>query len=411
MDSRDTALWTVWVEDRGTGHYFLNASRFSSGNWLSPESVTSDTADPYFVETAVDADLRPWVSWRNRWSRRQGDTWTTPALISTDTTGWENPGVAADPDSGVWAIWARGDARTDSISIHSSYCAADSWTPPSVVAEFPWWSVPYVPVITAPPRSKVRAVWTGAPAGGIGLYSATWSGDSWEDHGFIPGSWIGYRPSVCSDSVGGTWVTWLDGSGWDTVRYASHDGTGWVDTGLLGSGDGAGVFVYRGMLCCDNRGWIWALWVSSSGTSDSLDICVRYFDGDSWSDRCVITAAELNTTPRITAALDMVWVTWAQKESVGRHLLYYSHTLPAGIAGREERPAGIRVWPSIVRAGTALRVVGLEAGQAVQLLDATGREAGSRTSAARTSALAPGVYFVRIAGNGRPTCHKVLVGP
>ncbi len=422
--ARDPSLWTLWFEEKDTSlsRSTLKASRFSNGSWSEPESVTSDTADFIFVQTAVDAALNPWAVWsRGRyispdsgfsfclWSRRQGDSWTSPELISRDTAGHGgSPSVTSDPVQGIWAIWHK--IQDDSVSILSSYCRTDSWAPQAVVARFLWWFVPYVPVITAPSGGKVRSVWTGALPIGIGIYSATWSGDSWEDHELIPEGSLGYWPSVCSDSVGGTWVTWYDGFSGDSglIRCAHHDGTGWTETWRLATGN---VSVYRGMLCCDEQGWIWALWVQPHGTADGPDICVRYFDGDSWSDRSVVaTPARMIICPRIAAALGRVWVTWTQCESDDRWLLYYSHTLPAGIAGHErQRLAAVRVSPSVVRAGTAIRLSGLQPGQTVQLLDATGRKVELRTRDLCTSLLSPGVYFVRISGRGQPVSHKVLV--
>jgi hypothetical protein len=427
-DARDTALWTMWFEDRGRGPYSLKASRFSNGTWSVPESVASDTIGGNFVEATVDAGLKPWAVWSYSrfvnpdsiysfclWSNRQSDSWTTPQLISQDTVGsGGNPAVCSDPEQGIWAIWPKRDIEADSVSILSSYCRTDSWSPQVVVARFDWWIVPYVPVLTAPPGGKVRSVWTGALSGGIGIYSANWSGDSWENHELIPGSSIGYWPSVCSDSVGGTWVTWYDGFSGDSalIRYAHHDGAGWTDAGPLATGD---VYVHRGMLCCDEQGWIWALWVQPRGASDTADISVRYFDGDSWSDRRVVTAcSDMYGYPRITAALGRVWVTWTQEDSAGRELLYYSHTLPAGITEqRQQRLAGVRISPSVVRAGTATRLSGLQPEQTVELLDASGRKVEAASQPRHrdlcTSLLPPGVYFVRITGGGQPVSRKFLV--
>lgn len=406
MDARDTCLWTAWVEALGTGSFVIRASRFSDGAWLEPDSVASEAVDPYFVETAVDACLRPWVVWNNSWSRRQGDSWTTPALINEDTAGWSGPGLAAGADSGVWAIWNRLDQPGESLSIYSSYCAADSWTPPVLVSTFPWWFVPYLEGITAPPRGKVRAVWTGAPPSGIGLYSATWSGDSWEDREFVPGSWLGYYPSICSDSAGGTWLTWLDESGWDTVRYAHHDGTGWVDTGALAVGDGSGtVHTHRGTLCCDARGWILAMWTSSAMAGDSSAICVRFFDGDSWSSPSIVATCLLATSLRTTVARGMVWATWTEGES---GLLYYSHTLPASVNEQGWRPAAPRGLPTIVRPEQMAGLLAQREGPQT-LLDATGREVGRPEHGCSPTTLPPGVYFIRDTGGGALGNRKVLV--
>ena len=176
--ARDTALWAVWYEDRNTGQYLIKASRFSesAGAWLEPESVASDTTQNYFAESAVDADLQPWVVWRSGgfdcsflyWSRRQDNSWTNPNLITTDTTGQGGyPGICADPAQGIWAVWAMG--RGESVSTFSSYCRTDSWTLPFLVDEDVWWFVPYHPAITAPPGGKISAVWLA----GLVLNSAT----------------------------------------------------------------------------------------------------------------------------------------------------------------------------------------------------------------------------------------------
>jgi hypothetical protein len=250
-------------------------------------------------------------------------------------------------------------------------------------------------------------VWTGASSSGIGLYSATWNGDSWENPEFIPGSSLGYWPSVCSDSAGGTWVTWLDGWSSETtyIRYAHHDSTGWTETGLLGTC----TMHYRGMLCCDDRGWIWAVWPNEQPATDGVDICVRYFDGDTWSDQGVVTTCSRMTLfPRIAAALGKVWVTWTQRESEARWLLNYSHTLPPGITDRSMRKLGaVRIAPTIVRA--VLHLPGTEMTNAqypMTLLDVTGRRVMDLQPGDNdVRHLSPGVYFVRQASS----VHKVVL--
>ena len=410
MDARDTSLWTVWFEERNSGQHILKAARFCNGSWSEPESVTSDTADLFFVEMAVDADLNPWAVWDVTrrypdsifcvWTRRQGDSWTTPDFITSDTSRWgSSSSVAPDPEQGIWVIWCRVEPPGDSISILSSHCATDSWTTPALIARFLWWLVPHDPVITASPHGKVRSVWTGALSSGIGLYSATWNGDSWENPEFIPGSSLGYWPSVCSDSVGGTWVTWLDCWSSETtyIRYAHHDGTGWTETGLLGIG-----YVHGGMLCCDDGGWIWAVWTHERPAADSVDICVRYFDGDSWSDRCVVTTCDrMLVVPRIAAALNRVWVTWTHMESETRWLLYYSHTLPSGIADRHVRKLEVaRISPTIIRNVLFLpEASGVKRGASCVLLDISGRKVlDLHPGENDVRHLSPGVYFLRPAG-------------
>ncbi len=414
MNARDTSLWTVWFEDRDFGQHILKASRFCNGSWSEPESITSDTVLPtYFVETAVDADLNPWAVWDvcrrypdsifSLWTRRQGDSWTTPDLITSDTSRWgSSSSVASDPEQGIWAIWCRVEPPGDSISILSSHCATDSWTPPALVARFLWWLVPHTPVITAPPRGKVRSVWTGALSSGIGLYSATWDGDSWENPEFIPGSSLGHWPSVCTDSVGGTWATWLDWWSSETtyIRYAHHDGTGWTETGLLG----IGTMHYGGMLCCDDRGWIWAVWTHERPTADSVDICVRYFDGDTWSDRCVVTSCDrMLIVPRIAAALGRVWVSWTQMESETRWLLYYSYTIPSGIADRNVYELEMtRISPTVTRSAS-ISITNLPDGAVLELLDITGRAVAELHHGENDIRhLSPGVYFIRGKGSRGP---------
>lgn len=419
--ARDTALWALWYEDRNTGQYLIKASRFSesAGAWLKPESVASDTTQSYFVETAVDADLQPWAVWRSSrffgpessysflyWSRRQGNSWINPCLITTDTTGAGGyPGVCADPEQGIWAVWAV--AKDDSISTFSSYCRTDSWTPPALVDRNLWWFAPFHPVVTASPGGKVRIVWLAW----LALNSATWAGDSWENREFIPEARKGYYHSVCSDSAGGTWVMWYDADSGNAIRCARHDGTGWTDMWTLATGN---VSCFKGMLCCDAQGRVWAVWVDTGGIS------TRYFDGVDWSDRSVVAPrAGITIFPRITAGLGRVWVVWEQRESDDRWLLYYSHTQGPGVAGHE--PQGsytVRVSPSVVRAGTAIRLSGLQSGHTVRLLDAAGRSVelpaeksgtGSQVLGLSTAGLSPGVYFVRVTGHGRPVSYKVLV--
>jgi len=153
------------------------------------------------------------------------------------------------------------------------------------------------------------------------------------------------------------------------------------------------------------------MWVSEG-------INTRYFDGSSWSDRSVVTpSSRITILPRIAAAQGRVWVVWEQRESDDRWLLYYSYTQGPGVAEQESRRFdAVRVSPSVVRAGTAIRLAGLEPGQKVRILDAAGRvvsqqscEAQCRSLDLCTAGLSPGVYFVRITGRGRPVSYKVLV--
>jgi hypothetical protein len=153
------------------------------------------------------------------------------------------------------------------------------------------------------------------------------------------------------------------------------------------------------MLCCDEQGWIWALWVQLRGASDTADICVRHFDGDSWSDRSVVTTcARLTIYPKIAAALGRVWVTWTQEESAGRELLYYSHTLPPGIAEQEQqRLAAVQVSPSVVRGVLFLPTASSHRPQATSyLLDVSGRNVAELHPGVNdVRRLGAGVYFVR----------------
>jgi hypothetical protein len=411
-EARDTVLWTLWSEDRGAGQCPIRASRFSGGSWLEPELVAGDTAWGEHVETAVDADLNPWAVWSNTryitrdssysfqlWSRRQGGAWTSPERVTDDTTGLGgSPSLSADPVQGAWAIWTM--VREDSVSFLSSRFLADSWAPQVLVARFYWWWLPYVSVITAPPGGQVRSVWTGALSGGLGIYSSTWTGEAWGDPELIPGSWAGYYHSACSDSAGGTWVTWLAGT---SMFCARHDGVAWSDTWCLATGF---VHCFRGMLCCDDRGRVWAIWTDSTGIS------ARYFDGAGWSDRSVVASGPgIYGDPRIAAALGRVWVTWARHESDNRFLLYYSHTLPAGIAGDDAPPVGrVGNLPTLIRGLLVLPPApGGGPETAGVLLDVTGRRVmalGPGENDVRH--LAPGVYFFRRQDTGE-SCRLVLV--
>jgi len=407
--ARDTALWVLWGEDRGPGQYYLKASRYSeaAGAWLEPELVAADTVWRFDVEAAVDADLNPWAGFGPSWSRKQGDTWISPQPLPYDTVGvnrWLD--VCSDPEQGIWAVWVNYNYDEEYwFSFFSSYCRTDTWATPILFDEGIMCLAPYVPLITAPPGGEVRVVWLSA----YSILSATWSGDSWVNREHVS---FGWYPSVCNDSAGGTWLMWYDGYPGGSIRCARHDGTAWTDTWTLASGER--VFCHKGMLCCDDQGRVWAMWLDYPE-----GICVRYFDGTVWSETSVVAPGYDTPFPRIVAAQGRVWVTWRERESDDRWLVYYSYTQGPGVAEQESRRFdAVRVSPSVVRAGTAIRLAGLEPGQTAILLDAAGRSvelpavnagSSSRTLDLSTAKLSPGVYFVRITGPGRPVSRKVLV--
>uniref|UniRef100_A0A7C4CC77 T9SS type A sorting domain-containing protein n=1 Tax=candidate division WOR-3 bacterium TaxID=2052148 RepID=A0A7C4CC77_UNCW3 len=410
--ARDTVLWTVWAENRGNGQHVLWASRFNNGSWLEPESVAGEPDYIESVKAAVDAELNPWVAWDDcKWSRRQGGSWSPPEHIAKDSSIWGAVSdLTASAEHGVWALWSGVDPDAESVFIYTSRYYAGSWTEPCLVAKFDWYLLMYGEGLTAPPGGPVRSVWTGWLETGFGIYSSTWGGDSWVNREMIPESWLGGPLAVCSDSVGGTWVTWLQGWMGDSlyVLCARHDRTAWTDTWRLTAG--LAVHVYQGMLCCDDHGRIWALWGDRRyALPDTVDICVRYFDGDTWSGRVVVTTCpRMEAAPQAAAALGKVWVVWTARESQDRWLLYYSHTLPSGVAEeRSPKPAAVsplRVFPSPARYW-----VWLEGADKAALFTPDGRRAASLTRGRNDIRSLPrGVYLVRAADADSPVSKVVL---
>jgi len=423
---RDTDLWVVWAEALDSVHT-LKASRYSGEQWTEPETITSDT-DDMVMATCMDAGRSPWVVWSvvrrwpdsayGLWSRRQGDSWTHPRFVTTDAMKWGVDGdVAGDPNQGIWSVWTwTGDYANSYLSVFSSYCAGDTWATPLLLDRCIWYMQPYSTLVTFPPGGRPRAVWTGTSAG-FGLYSATWRGDSWSRSEPIPNSQMAWYPSVCSDSSGGTWVTWLGGWAHDSVCWAYHDGTGWTDSGRLGIG-----MVWGGSACCDEQGRVWALWTYHREEEDSTDIWVRYFEADTWSDPILATStAGLAYQTRLNAAFGRVWVVWTKWSVVdSAMLLYYSHSLPAGISEGKMR---VRSTPAseptvvgdvLVCSATtpSLRNVGdIALYSRPALLDACGRKVMDLKSGPNdVRHIAPGIYFVRTAeSGGRSAVHKVVI--
>jgi hypothetical protein len=199
-------------------------------------------------------------------------------------------------------------------------------------------------------------------------------------------------------------VTWTGG---DTVFCAHHDGTRWLETERFGIG-----YTQKGMLCCDHRGRVWALWVGEHPADDTFDLLVRYYDGSEWSDPSVVVTDNLYVWPTITAALDRVWVVWTRWKSASRFVLYYRHTLPTGIAERgRTRLEGIRISPSVLRPGASLNLSGLPPGARVVLLDVSGRIRFTSGSSLipLPSSLAPSLFFIRASSGSQSTVSKVLV--
>jgi hypothetical protein len=357
------------------------------------------------AEVAVDAELRPWVAWGTHWSRRQGDSWTTPALIVADVSlQGQVSSLVADPVQGVWAVWSRTDIVGEDrwMSVWSSHTEHDTWTRPALVERRPWvimW--PQQPVLTAAPGVGARAVWLRLD---WHPYTATSDGDSWVGHERvpIPGTYDYF--SACSDSAGGYWVTAMVPYGEAESTYcARHDSVNWAGLWTLGP-----YSVTRGMLCCDEQGRVWALLYSF----EHSHLYVRYFDGDSWSDHYQVPGAVLEVDPpRIVAAQGQVWVTWVQQKAHGPWLLYYCHTLPAGIAGDDAPPVGrVGNLPTLIRGLLVLPPApGGGPETAGVLLDVTGRRVmalGPGENDVRH--LAPGVYFFRRQDTGE-SCRLVLV--
>jgi hypothetical protein len=416
---RDTNLCVVWAEALDSAQT-LKASYYSDERWIEPDTITSDT-DDMVMAACLDAGQAPWVVWSvvrrwpdsaySLWSRWQGDSWSHPRFVTTDTMAWGVDGdVAGDPNQGIWSIWTWvGDYANGNLSVLSSYYTGDTWATPTLLDRCIWYMQPYSALVTFPPGGRLRAVWTGTSAG-FGLYSAAWLGDSWSRPEPVPNSQMGWYPSVCSDSSGGTWVTWLGGWAHDSVCWAYHDGTGWTDGGRLGTGT-----VWGGSACCDELGRVWALWTYHREEEDSTDIWVRYSEAGTWSDPILATStAGLAFQTRLVAALGRVWVVWAQFPS---YLLFYSHSPPVGVSEGKMRvhstpvPEPTIVGDMLVWSATtpSLRNAGDIALQSrTMLLDITGRRVMSLQPGENDIRyVAPGIYFVRQEESGATT--KVVV--
>jgi len=320
-----------------------------------------------------------------------------------DTAAVTNPALAPHPRQGVQAAWI---SCGDPARLLTAQGTADSWTTPQCIDYFPYYLFLHHKSLARLDGDRLMAAWHCYPEGrGRNLYTSIGSGDSWTGpvHVVFPApQYVRCPPLMWMDASGTPRIAWqaLDTETMQDKLYSARfDGTQWVEPVLLDSG---GSFVG----CTDTAGWGWILYVRPNGQS-----VVRYHDGSSWTAPMPGPPDSLSSAG-IAVAHGRIWVLWLKPVSETRALLYYSsagHPLAVGEPGLPSRPAQLPASPSVVRAGTPLRVTGLQPGQTAHVLDAAGRSLSLTAEDARTLSLSPGVYFIRFAESGRHVCRKLLV--
>lgn len=414
----DTVLWLAWLEQREEGPVRLKMSRHDGTRWRSPDSVSmgdSEGRDPGPPCLVLDDQMDPWMVFDVTWGpgpigcayvRRSGDTWTHAAMITRDTARWgATPALGTHPRQGVQALWVRmGFPYAYLLTAQGS---ADSWTQPSVVDSFPGYMLDFTPAVAPLNDSQLMAAWYCSYDGSnFDLHTCVGVADSWGEPVLVvfhdPAD--DCRPRLCVDTSGLVRVVWY--RAYSMTYSARYDGAVWVDPVLLDSN------ARWANACTDERGWTWVVYTRQYGSG--YQSLVRPHDGTNWGEPSPGPADSTATVLYIAAAHGRLWAVWQRRLSPTKVLLYYSHTLPSGVAEQNppalpQRPGLPAVTLSVIRAGTSLHLTGLRPGQKVQLLDAAGRELNPQAEALSTSFLPPGVYFLRIGGTGQPVTRKVLV--
>ncbi|MBM3332322.1 T9SS type A sorting domain-containing protein [candidate division WOR-3 bacterium] len=420
-------IWYVMNSGLGTYRFQVYYKRFNPGAGWTQDTMLS--ADLYAASThnkypaiTVGSTGRVVAAWGNDTSdgadafiyyktclpEGEGNGgWDSVArLLSNGGTGFtrESPNLAATPDGHVHAVWREVKPGGGSCIAYRELI--DTVWQAQVDLELNS-NYKVYPAIAGGPDNSVHVVWHGrnGPSGYYNVWYTARADSTWgamenvsngSRHQMYPSVavdpatgephaiWEGYEPSgtrlriIHNRRAGGSWQTC------DTVSESgsSYDqDIGQVAFTLDGSGH--------------------AVWVGRSDSSSSVGQ-LRYsqrLPSGTWSTPIDVTdTTGTRERPSVAASQFNLHVVWSDYRD-GNSEMYYKHDSLVTAVGEGEQPAVPSSYAGVNFVGTVLWLKKGTSASPSWLMDAMGRKVAELGDGANdVSSLAPGVYFVRVAG-------------
>jgi hypothetical protein len=255
----DGQLYVAWSDD-SSGDREIYVKRWNGNAWAglggsdSGGGISNNSGASRYPTVAIGADGRPLVAWH-------------------DDSGGDEEIYIRRWSGSAWVEIGSGSASGGGVSNNSGRSV--------------------FPDLAVAPDGKVVIVWMDRSSGNDQIYLRRWDGNQWAElggnsatsGGISASSGRSGRPALALDTAGRPYVAWADSSGSTQNIYAKrYNGSSWVEIGS-GSASGNGLSQTSGSsqyatLALDGNNRPYVAWYD--GTSGSLEIYAKYFDGVNW---------------------------------------------------------------------------------------------------------------------------------
>ncbi len=400
--------------------------RYDAGTrtWQAETALTTRAANCFQPSIACDSAGSVHLAWHigsssgtGIWAKRYNATthhWRADTLIDSTTTSYpqQYPSVACAPGTGDVAVAWYGSP--DSGMYYQVFLRerhpATGWDTAMQVSEA---STNHDQVsVAAGGNGDLAVVWVGKDFGNDynQVFCRRRVGGAWQGVELVSDISLAlsqYAPCVAFDPENAVHVVWHGrtlNSGYFEVFHRTHDAGGWSDTDTI-----SGTRPYQqqfASIACDGGGRCHAVWCSQAGgTNYQLAYGQRDTDGV-WSSPMILTGLDSGDVSHPSVACDAdsgIHIVWYDASSGNPDVYYLRGTMPGtGVSEFRLSSSVLRpdVSATVVRGVLVLGAVDSRQKTAyrAELMDVGGRKVlDLRPGANDVRALAPGVYFVRMA--------------
>jgi hypothetical protein len=420
----------VWYDDRD-GQSEIYYKTFDGAAWGPDTRLTTASSRSEYPSIATDGNAAIHVVWSDerddRWEiyyKRFDGAWSADERLTNVGGDSRNPSIAADDSNHLHVVWH--DNRDNFSQIYYKTYDGATWSTDERLTSAS--VTDGMPSVAVDGSNRIHVAWYHYSPGSYSIRYRMYDG-AWGPEEIISTQAYSGSPSIAADSEDNVCISWHarppDGGNYE-VYFRRLTGTEWLPEERLTH---AADYSHNTSVGIGNEGQVYVVWADRRDGNN--EIYYKRFDGTAWEPDVRLTFAP-GESRHPSVAIDTegkLHMVWRDERDLNAEIYYRMRDpgLVAAVSGGPGKTAvsALTIVPNPVRSCAHMLFRAPSSGEAaISVYDITGRLVWRHLAEAPEAgryevtwdlvdlggrAVAPGIYFARVASGKTRVSSKVIV--